>query len=352
MLKSIETIRGDSQGLAYQFPVLRFDGSDPAAPSAYLQAALHADELPGTAAIDALMPKLRAAEAEGRIRGRITVVPVANPIGAAQYLYGDHQGRYHTGTRVNFNRDFPLLPAADTAGLPDDAALLPADARLKARLVALSMGHDLVLDLHCDDEGLDYLYIHAALWPQMADLATDLGAQAVLLWEGSSDAAFEEAALHPYLQMPKDAAGLDRRAVTTVEFRGRADVAPGLAAAAGEGLYRFLVHRGVVADAAVAAPAPWSGVAVPLDNVEMLRAPVAGPVLYHVAPGDRVAAGDRLVTILHAPGEEGGRTDLFAPQDGLILTRRTVRTIRPGEDLLKLLGGRASADARPGALED
>ncbi|HEY4191296.1 MAG TPA: peptidase M14, partial [Mesorhizobium sp.] len=61
MRKSIERLEGDSAGIAYEFPVFRFDGSDKSAPAAYLQAALHGGELPGTVAIDALMPKLAKA---------------------------------------------------------------------------------------------------------------------------------------------------------------------------------------------------------------------------------------------------------------------------------------------------
>ena len=119
MQKSIERIAGDTEGVSYEFPVFRFEGSDKAAPSAYLQAALHAGELPGVVAIDALMPMLAKAEAEGRIKGSITIVPSANPIGRAQYHFGEHQGRFHLGTRTNFNRGFPLLAAPDTSLLPD-----------------------------------------------------------------------------------------------------------------------------------------------------------------------------------------------------------------------------------------
>src|SRR6187397_2524679 len=102
MQRSFEKIAGDTDGLAYEFAVYRIKGSSQQAPSAYLQAALHGGELPGVVAIDALMPKLRLAAAQGRIRGDITIVPSANPIGRAQYLFGDLQGRFHLGTRVNF----------------------------------------------------------------------------------------------------------------------------------------------------------------------------------------------------------------------------------------------------------
>ena len=196
MQKSIERISGDTEGVAYEFPVFRFAGADKAAPSAYLQAALHAGELPGVVAIDALMPMLAKAEAEGRIKGSITIVPWANPIGRAQYHFGEHQGRFHLGTRTNFNRGFPLLAAPDTSLLPDTTHGT-ADQQLKTRLLQLSLGHDIVLDLHCDDEGLAYLYVHTSLWPAMADCAAAMGIDAVMLWSEdtcllyTSDAADE-----------------------------------------------------------------------------------------------------------------------------------------------------------------
>ena len=111
MQKTIEKIAGDTDGLSFEFAVYRIKGRSDGAPSAYLQAALHGGELPGVVAIDALMPKLRAAEAEGRVRGDITIVPSANPIGRAQYLFGDLQGRFHLGIADQFQ---PRFPAAST----------------------------------------------------------------------------------------------------------------------------------------------------------------------------------------------------------------------------------------------
>ena len=215
MHKTIERIEGDTAGISYEIPVLRFKGSSLAAPSAYLQAALHGGEFPGVVAIDALMPKLRAAEAEGRIRGNISVVPWANPIGRGQYMYGDLQGRFHFGTRTNFNRDFPLLPRPDASLLSDDFDE-SADRRLKRRLIELSMGHDIVLDLHCDDEGVAYLYVPAELWPEMQDCAAAMGVAAVILWSGKSGSSFDEASLHPYLQAGQDPKALKHRVTATV----------------------------------------------------------------------------------------------------------------------------------------
>ncbi|RWN60787.1 succinylglutamate desuccinylase/aspartoacylase family protein [Mesorhizobium sp.] len=351
MQKSIERIAGDSEGVSYEFPVFRFEGADRAASSAYLQAALHAGELPGVVAIDALMPMLEKAEAEGRIKGDITIVPQANPLGRAQYHFGEHQGRFHLGTRTNFNRGFPQLAAPDVKLLPD-TTLGTADQRLKSRLLQLSIGHDIVLDLHCDDEGLAYLYVHTSLWPAMADCAAAMGVDAVILWNEDTDGTFEGASISPYLKVPAEVARFDRRVATTVEYRGILDVDGALAGADAEGLYRLLVARGVVLDQALSTSGSFAGLVAPLENIDMMPAPRAGAVLYDVKPGDRVAKGALLATIVHAPGEAGGRTQLFAPQAGIILTRRSRRIIRAGEDLLKLVGDSKSADARSGTLED
>jgi hypothetical protein len=255
------------------------------------------------------------------------------------------------GTRANFNRGFPLLAAPDPALLPK-TSLGGADQRLKTRLLQLSLGHDIVLDLHCDDEGLAYLYVHTSLWPAMADCAAAMGVDAVVLWSEDTDGTFEGASIMPYQNVPADVAKFDRRVATTVEYRGILDVDGALAAADSEGLYRLLVARGVIVDSALPAPGPFTGVVAPLENIDMMPSPRAGAVLYDVKPGDRVARGTRLATIVHAPGEADGSTQVFAPQDGLILTRRSRRIIRAGEDLLKLVGDRKSADARSGTLED
>ena len=83
----------------------------------------------------------------------------------------------------------------------------------------------------------------------------------------------------------------------------------------------------------------------------MVPAPCSGAILYDVKPGDRVKSGDRLATVVRAPGEDDGRVEVFAPQDGYILTRRSHRFTGAGDDLVKLVGAAPSKDARSGALE-
>ncbi|MBX3580293.1 MAG: succinylglutamate desuccinylase/aspartoacylase family protein [Rhizobiaceae bacterium] len=352
MKKTIEKLAGDTEGVSYELTVFRFKGTSKTAPTAYIQAALHAGELPGVVAVHALMPLLRKAEAEGRILGDITVVPAANPVGRAQYFFGELEGRFHLGTRTNFNRDFPLIDRPDAGALPPADEAMTTDVRLKHLLVRLSMGHDIVLDLHCDFEAVPYLYVPAQLWPAMQDCAAAMGVEAVILWEGASGAAFEEASIHPYLQMPPEKAGLDKRVVTTVEYRGIGDVYEKYAKSDAMGLYRLLATRGVISDEKTARPRKFTGPTVPIDHVEMIDMPRSGAILFHVEPGQRVRKGAKVATIVHTPGEPDGALDILAPQSGYVLTRVWQRWGRAGDNMIKLLGERRSNDARQGALED
>ena len=344
-------ISGDTPGIEWRLPVIRFKGSDDAAPKVYIQAALHANELPGTALLHFLCERLRKAEAEWAIRGDITIVPQANPIGTAQSHFGELQGRFDLGSRTNFNRDFPLIPLGDRQTLVDDLDRYPATDRLKRQLLHMALGADLVLDLHCDDESLQYAYIDAAFWPEASDLASALGMEAVFLADGESS-AFEEAVGHAWkYEAAEKATRLPGRLSVTVELRGTRDVYPEMARKDADGLWRFLAGRGIVIGDAVTLE-PFKGPATPLDNIEMIRAPEAGAVLFHRTIGDTVAAGDLLATIVTAPGTEGGTIDIHAPQAGLIVTRTSQRFARRRDNLMKIAcAERTQAARKPGTLE-
>ena len=106
----IETINlpSPAPGTQRSLQVLRF-GHSGARPKAYLHAALHADEIPPLLVLHKLVLLLEQAERDDAVTGEVVVVPVANPIGSDQYLFGFHQGRYAQGNGLNFNRGYPNL---------------------------------------------------------------------------------------------------------------------------------------------------------------------------------------------------------------------------------------------------
>jgi predicted deacylase len=344
-------IAGDTAGVDWRLPVLHFKGGDPAAPKVYIQAALHANELPGTALVHFLCEKLRQSESAGQIRSDIIVVPHANPIGAAQSHFGELQGRFDLASRTNFNREFPLISVKDRDGLLENLERLSAVDKLKRQLLHMALGCDLVIDLHCDDESLQYAYIDEAFWPEAADLASAMEMEAVLLSDGESS-AFEEAVGFAWkCETSEKQSRLPGKLSVTVELRGRRDVYPDMAKKDAEGLWKFLASRGAI-DVTVSLPA-FDGPAVPLDNIEMVRAPEACTVLFHRNIGEWVGEGDVLATLITRPGMADGSVEIRAPQAGLIVMRSSQRLVRRGADMMKIACKTASkATRKPGTLEN
>lgn len=344
-------IDGDTPGAVWRFPVFRFKGSASGAPSVYIQAALHAGELPGTALLHILLQKLVEAETQGLIRGDITIVPHANPIGLSQQHFGEIQGRFDLGSRTNFNREFPLISLSNRENLLDRLESQNAVDQLKRQLLHMALGADLMLDLHCDDESLQYAYIDPVFWPEAADLAESMAMDAVFLSDGEST-AFEEAVSHAFKAASPVAETLPGRLAVTVELRGLADVGVETARRDADGLYRFLVMRGVLAGEAGVRHG-FTGAVSTLDQVEVIRAQEAGAVFFHRTIGDCVKAGDLLATVITRPGLAEGDQPIHAPQDGLIVTRASRRYVRRNGNLMKIACTNPSARTRPpGTLED
>ncbi|MCW5729432.1 MAG: succinylglutamate desuccinylase/aspartoacylase family protein [Alphaproteobacteria bacterium] len=353
-----------SIGTSRELVVFRY-GRPGARPKAYLQAALHADELPGQLVLRELRVRLDHLAATGRIAGEIVLVPVANPVGLSQIFGGRHIGRHEGASGENFNRNFPDLGAVadkvEGSLGPDrqrnvgivraalrahlDGLACPDElSALRRLLLSLSCDADIALDLHCDEDAAMHLYTGDLLWPQAADLAADLGAVAVLLARVSGGHPFDEA-LSATFAMLSERFGAERPVPAdaclsaTLELRGQADVDAQLAARDADGLVRFLTRRGVVAGTAPA-PASAGPPATPLSGVDVVRAPAAGLVLHHVAVGERVAPGQMVAEIvdpLAEPARQPG-IPVLSRTSGILFARSRERLARPGQPIAKVAG--------------
>lgn len=339
-------------------------GRPGARPKAYVQAGLHADELPGMLAAHHLLRRLDALDAAGAIQGEIVVVPVANPIGLSQSVLEYHVGRFALDGSGNFNRRYPdLAPivAPRIAGqLTGDAernvrlvraALLaalaeqqPADetAALRRLLLGLSIDADFVLDLHCDNQAPVHVYLGTPLWPDAEDLACEFGAEVVLLAEESGDNPFDEANSAPWWVLRRllgDAHPLPPACLAaTIELRGQADVDDATAGADADALIRFLQRRGVVAGDPGPLPEARCD-ATPLAGNEMLRAPVAGIVTYSRPLGARLRRGEHVADIVDPTADPAqARTPLHAGVDGVLWSQCLHRLVRPGDIIAKIAG--------------
>ena len=156
-----------SPSLGSQKALVAFHFGTPGArPKVYIQASLHAEELPGMLVAHHLRPLLEQAEREGRLQGHVVLVPAANPIGLAQRLDHKAMGRFELDTAQNFNRHYP-----DLAGAVFDA--------VRDRLTPDASGNVVDLEQLRDDEidflelGSEEVVIEGKVFQRFADLAHD-----------------------------------------------------------------------------------------------------------------------------------------------------------------------------------
>jgi uncharacterized protein len=380
MPKTVERLAlvSNSPGSEHHLVVHRY-GKPGARPKAYLQASLHADETPAMLVQHHLIRLLDAADANGEIRGEILVLPAANPIGLGQYFYLYHVGRYDAGGGGNFNRNWPDLsagileavdgklgrdPAANVAAIRRAmgaklAEMTPGNELSSLRIALARLAHDadIVLDLHCDNDALLYLYLIPAHWPEAGDLAAELGSAAQLLADDSGGRSFDECMSTPWTKLAK-ALGPATPVppacfAATIEFRGEADVFDALAEPDARALFRFLRRRDLLAGDPGPLP-PLVAEATPLDATELIRSPIAGIVVYHQALGARLKTGDLVCEVVDpmATDPSKARTPVRAGTNGLLLSRALRKSVRPGDGLAKIVGTVPLPDRHGYLLED
>lgn len=338
-------------------------GPDDAPTKVYLQAALHADEQPGTMALHHLLPMLRDADNSGALKARFVIFPSVNPLGLATRVLRRHIGRYDLETGVNFNRrwpDFyPLIADAIAGRLTDDpkanlavirravgdwlSQQQPATAAQRLRLLILKSAHDadIMLDLHCDDESLKHIFTSPDLMPGLQDLADRMQAAATLTAEDSGGGSFDEVLPNLYRKAQRANPGFPipmGAETATLEYRGQADTHDAIGQDDAQGLFDFFAGRGLIAaEPPLATPAPGP---TPFEATEVLRADRPGLLAYRVELGDRVSKGDVVADIIAMDGPEAfiARTPLRAGTDGLVLSRASAKYVVAGSSVAKIVG--------------
>ncbi|HQZ13224.1 MAG TPA: succinylglutamate desuccinylase/aspartoacylase family protein [Devosia sp.] len=369
-------LRGDAPGTTTELTWYE-TGPANAKQKVYLQAALHADEMPGTMLLHHLLPMLRRADDLGQLRARFTVMPLVNPLGMQNFAFYRHLRRYDTRTGVNYNRRWPDLFAevgAQVSGrLTGDAteniattrkavaqwlkSQQPRTAAEQLRLLVLEQcfDADYVLDLHCDTESLPYIYTSPEL--DLQDLSDWMGSVATLTAADSGGGSFDEilpqlyrklAAANPGKAVPMAAA------TATLEYRGQADVFDAIGADDARRLWGFLCGRGLI-DADPGERPPAMPAAIPFEATEIVRVPRAGLLAYRVELAERVTKGQPIADLIALDGPEAfmARTPILAGTDGFVLSRITHKYVSTGTNIAKIVGTEP-LPARRGAylLED
>lgn len=363
------TLPSPAAGTSRALSFLRF-GKEGTGPKAYIQASLHADELPGMLVAHHLRNQLTALEQQGQLLGEVILVPAANPIGLAQTLLGTSLGRFDLRTGQNFNRQFhnlsadilarvksqlgqdshtnqQLIRSAIRACLKEQTSIDELSAQRLA-LMRLAADADVVLDLHCDCEAVLHVYTGTPLWERVAPLAGLLNAHVALLETNSGDDPFDEACSRIWWdiaalvgdEFPIPLACLS----VTVELRGLTDVKHADAKRDATALIDFLRLQGVI-DGPLTQTVPTPCEPTPLAGCMPLTAPTAGLVVYLRELGESVKAGDPLIDLIDPV--TGEVQQLLAPVDGVYFARENRRYVPPGTRLSKVAGREA---VRRGAL--
>lgn len=358
-----------SPSLGSQKTLVSFQfGHTNARPKVYLQASLHAEELPGMLVAHHLRAHLEAAERDGRLVGQVVLVPAANPIGLSQRLDHKAMGRFDLDTAQNFNRHYPDLAFVIWEDVKNR---LGADAQtnvitvrrcvsdwlnawqplteldsLRRHLLRLSHDADVVIDLHCDWEATLHLYSEEACWPPLEPLARLLGCQAVLLAKESGGGPFDERLSGLWWQLAErlKAAGIAAPlpqgcASTTVELRGESDVSHQHATRDAQALLAYLEHLGVVQGATPQALPALPCLPTPLAGSQTLRSPVPGVLVFLVPPGQTLAIGDAVAEVIDPTAADQSRVyTVHAEVAGVLYATVKERYIVAGGEIGKIAG--------------
>ncbi|MET3119327.1 putative deacylase [Undibacterium sp. GrIS 1.8] len=327
----------------------------------YIQASLHADEIPGMLVAHHLRARLEALEANGKIRGEIVLVPLANPIGLDQAIQGEPFGRFDLASGINFNRGYrnliPVLRESLATLLGSDinknvsiireqvllllAQWQPATEAdsLRKTLQSLACDADIVLDLHCDNQSVMHLYTGTPVAGEVLPLARYLGAEAMLLATESGDDPFDETCGRLWWELAnhfKDQFPIPFACVpVTVELRGEVDVAHELAEQDADALIAYLAYKGQLDIATPPLPAAFCA-PTPLEAVLPIAAPHAGMLVFSKRPGDMVQQGDIIGEVIDPIS--GKTTPLIAKVGGKMFARTAYRYVQRGMAIAKIAG--------------
>ena len=357
---------GTSLGTTRYVTALYF-GSEEAERKIYIQASLHAEELPGSLVAYHLRPLLEQLEQNNQLKSQIVLVPLCNPIGLDQTLMYRQSGRFDLFTGRNFNRliNLPLYERL-FAKLNENPEVLGQDAAENVRvirglmleiletyhsdnqvdqlqhiLVRLAYDADVVLDLHCDELAVMHTYTLPQLWPKAEPLVRYLGSECQILSEDSGSKAFDEFLSTIWLKLSRafPEANIPLACFSiTVELRGEGDLQHEKAQADAQAIIQYLAHSGdIQLSEADSQPMPdLIREPYPLSGLAYVLAPTAGIVIYHVRAGDTVQK-DQLVAEIIDPIHQIS-TAVTTPTDGFVYATHHANFAQKGSTLVSVSG--------------
>jgi uncharacterized protein len=348
-----------ANGLPLTIPVYRLKG-DGSAPSVYIQANMHGAEVQGNAVIFQLLEQLKHL----KLKGDITLVPYANPIGCNQKSGEFTLGRFDPITGTNWNRmyhynadlvtqfanehthyDDAMLRSAFKRALIAEvdrklngpAYLLNTGKRIALNLQKLAHQADIVLDLHTGPISSKHLYC-----PSYAtDSARYFNIEHVLLIPSDFDGAMDEANFCPWWHL-SDALSAQGRELAipveafTVELGSQEKIDLDEALNDANSILSYLNHKGVLHDA-VHVPTNITRYACYLKDYLVYYAPMGGMVEYLAPLGEHIKAGAPIAKILRMERylSEQPLQTLTLDSDAIAILHFASASVNQGTELYK-----------------
>jgi len=324
----------------------------------YIQAGLHAGEHPGILVAHHLLQKFSELEKQGKIKGRIDVVPIANPIGIDQFLNGEINGRYNFKDGMNFNRYFnrdvvdEILSENKGQEISRQGLLnkviqrlkilkvnTQADA-LKNLLLCEALEANLVLDLHCDGESLHHVYAEKSVVEEARIVAKYIKTEQLILSDMTESSAFDDTVNHLNQQIYNnsyDAKGDSSLGnAYTIELRGRADVSEYLADKDSNSIISLLEEMSYINKLNQHKDLEEKNIPES-SNMQVIYSSFSGVVVHCKDLGDKVSVGEIVTKIINPLEIDSPPLEIFkANINGQVFSRHISKLAYPGMELTKI----------------
>ena len=321
---------------------------------------------------------LETADKLGKLNAEFFVFPMVNPIGMAQIYNHRHSGRFDFSTGINFNRNWPDLAECIISEDGEIIKNLTQDVeenknkvlsavekwisnqkpitaleRLRLEIIKIAVGCDVVLDLHCDVQALNHIYIVPQLMPEYQDLADWMGSYVTLTAENSGGGSFDEIWPRLWIDMQRRCPDkpIPKPVLSaTLEYRGLVDVEISLNRKDAENLMGFFSSRGFVNSITDNTCSPMPP-ALPFNATQIIKSEVTGLVCYEVQLGQDVTEGELIANILLLDGPEAYRVKvpIYAGTSGIVFSMMLQKYIWRGQPIAKI-AGKAALSERTGVL--
>ena len=351
MISKSIPIRNLADGTTSSIQMFDFQGTNPQAPSVYIQSSIHAAETQGYAVILLLIEHF----AKHPPLGNVTLVPLANPYATNCNMEEYTFGRFDPATGNNWNRYYvdmrPLVEDFFAAHEHEQmTTLVPLfkqvlqkhllsmqqkqrsyAEKLAVTLQNLASSSDIVLDLHCDTSSVPYVYS-----PKYASSSIQaLGMSFILEMDNVFTGAFDGAIFCPWLTLTDiynthhtDAPVTPPVTAFTIELGGQEQVNLQEARTQVQGILRYLSTNGICG-VHTAASSAVSYYKCHEKDFYVIYAPAGGIIIDNIPLGQPVQARTPLL-VLSTPHTFSGITD---PQDFI---QKSSTTITLDEEVIPL----------------